>query len=84
MDTPVDILGANQPYTLVVEPWASQYQIQPEDKCIVLIKHASKVARVGVELNALSTLTVRARLSGSTYEFWRNGEQEDESPTPAP
>jgi hypothetical protein len=81
---PLDVLGAEKPYILIVEPWASQYEIHPKDQCGVLIKHSSQPARIGVELNYGNVLTVWAQLSGSTYEFWRNGKQEDENSISVP
>jgi hypothetical protein len=78
----LSILGGAQPYTLIVEPWATEYVVQPSDRCHLVVSHNSEAPAVAVEPLVEGNLIILVEASGATYEFWRNGVKEAEMPVP--
>ena len=70
-------------FTLIVEPWATEYLVRHGESCEVVAIHTSVMPTFGVELPG-SDLVVHIIEGGSTYEFWREGDLEDEMPIPIP
>jgi hypothetical protein len=74
IQTSLLIYGGDNPYWLVVEPWANQYEILPNDKCRLVAFHPTQQVIFSVELQDQKCLIVYVNSSGSTYEFYKNDE----------
>jgi hypothetical protein len=69
------VYGGDHPYTLVVEPWADEFIIQPDERCRVVGGHDTDACSFGVERRG-EYLIVWINEGGATFEFWRNGQRE--------
>jgi len=69
------VSASESPYTLIVEPWAEEFEIAPGGTCQIVAIHPVAPSSFEVELNR-EYLIVYVRESGSTYEFWRDGKPE--------
>jgi len=65
------VFGGARPYTLVVEPWADEFLIAPDDHCEVVAINAEYVPFFEVGISN-EKLVVWVNEGGTTYEFWRN------------
>jgi hypothetical protein len=73
--TELQVYGSKHPYTLVVEPWASEFTINPGEQCRVIAIHETEPAVFGVEHHG-NYLVVWVNRGGATFEFWRGDKQE--------
>ena len=73
--TELQVYGGDQPYTLVVEPWADEFVIHPGDRCRVVAVHDTDASSFGVERRG-DYLIVWVNEGGKTFEFWRAGQRE--------
>ena len=71
------------PFTVIVEPWAEEYQISPGETCRVVAIHPSAQPTFEIELDG-QVLIISVLDSGATYEFWSNGILEFFTPVPIP
>lgn len=76
------IRGRNTPYTLVVEPWATEHEIHPNDKCTLVAESPNEQPSFSVEIHDENTLIVGVMNSNTTYAFHRNGVLEVDIPVP--
>lgn len=72
IETILWIHGGDNPYILVVEPWANQYEILPGDKCRLVASNPDKQSFFEVELLENNHLIVYVNVAGTSYEFYRN------------
>jgi hypothetical protein len=72
IQTTLWIHGGDNPYTLVVEPWARQYEILPGDKCYLVASNPVKQSFFELELNDNNYLIVYVNVEGTNYEFYKN------------
>ncbi|HEY1186085.1 MAG TPA: hypothetical protein VGE74_00450 [Gemmata sp.] len=75
MRTELEIYGTNQPYTLVVEPGAQEFRINPGDQCRLVAVHDTEPAAFGLD-HRPEYLVVWINRGGATFEFWRGNERE--------
>lgn len=75
--------GAPQPYKLIVEPWADEHTINPDDHCSVVAIHPKSRAPFQVERHE-SAFIIWVNIGDATYQFWRNGNLEFTNPVPTP
>jgi hypothetical protein len=71
------------PYTVVVEPWADEFQVEPAAGCQVVALHPRLQPAFEVEIYR-GLLIVYVNGSGATYEFWRGEKKEFSTPVPMP
>ena len=76
----------DESFTVIVEPWADEFVVHPEQHCAVVAHHPSLTPRFGVSL-AQGALIVWVNDSGATFSFLRDGVVEYETnnaipPTP--
>ena len=77
------VLAYDQPYTLVIEPWADEFTIQVGNKCKVVALHPSLTPTFSIEM-AQNRLVATINEGSSTYEFWRGDVCEFSNPVPIP
>jgi hypothetical protein len=77
------LLAYDEPYTVVVEPWANEFPVRVGEECQVVALHHDVIPTFGVELGS-GRLIVWVSESGSTFEFWRAGTRELAMPVPIP
>jgi hypothetical protein len=75
--------ASEERYTVVVEPWASEFIVQPGDVCEVVALHPHVQPSLQVEL-AKGKLIVTVNESSATFEFWRGKRRELEMHVPIP
>ena len=76
------VVTKNESFTLVMEPWADEYIIQPNDDVVIRVigDHSSGSFRVTTVDSALIVwLEFDCPVD---FQFWRNGNLEDESNNP--
>jgi hypothetical protein len=73
--TAIEVYGGKQPYTLIVEPWAEEFTINPGEKCQVVAVHDTEQGSFGVE-HHLEYLVLWLNRGGATFEFWRGDTRE--------
>jgi hypothetical protein len=83
VDSTLIVLGGQQPYKLIVEPWADEHVIRPADRCSVVAIHPSEAASLDVEWQD-SALIVWVNINNAPYQFWRNGALEHNMSIPIP
>ena len=67
--------ASTEPFVLIVEPWAEEFEIHLTDECQLVALHPEAPPSFGLEL-APGRLVVCVNEGGSTYEFWRTGRRE--------
>jgi hypothetical protein len=70
--TTLSILGGNNSYTVVIEPWANEYEVSPHDICRLVAVHPIQHVDFSIEFHQEKRLIVYINNSGSNYEFYRN------------
>lgn len=73
--TELQVYGGDLPYTLVVEPWADEFVIDPGERCRVVAVHDTDAGSFGVE-RCGEYLVVWVNEGGATFEFWRADRRE--------
>lgn len=81
--TSIEVWGGPKTYTLIVEPWADEYQVHPDDQCKIVVLHPQSSETFTIQLHE-NTLLLFAEHGDTTYEFWRNGVIEATNPIPIP
>lgn len=81
--TSIDVYGGPRPYTLIVEPWADEHQVNPDDRCRIVAVHPHCSESFAVEWYEDQLLVFLER-GDESYEFWRNDVMEFTQPVPAP
>ncbi len=81
IEVSLSVLGGDEPYTLIVEPWATEYEIYPNDKCALIAINPTQQPSFSVELYIGKCLVARVESGHTTYKFSRNGALEMEMPT---
>ena len=71
------------PYVAIVEPWAEEFEVRPDQECRVVAFHPTAPPTLDVELYR-GVLVVSVLESGSTYEFWRGSVLEFRTTLPIP
>ncbi len=69
--------------TLVVEPWAAEFDMVMGEECDVVAVNRDVVPSFGVE-SCSGGLIVWINEGGSTFEFWRAGVLAESMPVPIP
>ncbi len=71
------------PFTLIVEPWASEFEIGSKDDCklIAVNPYTQPIWRVAV---ADGRLVASTNEGGTTFEFWRSEKLECRMPVATP
>jgi hypothetical protein len=69
--------------TVIVEPWACEYEVVMGEECEVVALHPAILPTFGITPTE-GGLIVWINEGGSTYEFWRNEALEDRMPIPDP
>ena len=62
------VVGGHQPYKLIVEPWADEHTINPDDRCTVVAMHPTSAVPFEVERNE-SALIIWVNGGDATYQF---------------
>lgn len=70
--------------TVVVEPWASEYELVMGEGCEIVAIHPEVLPTWDISPTADGDLMVWVNEGGSTYEFWRDGVLEMEMDVPIP
>ena len=73
----------DEPFTVVVEPWANEFLVRIGEECQVAALHPSAPPSFGAEL-AGGKLVLWVNEAGATFEFWRAGALELSMPVPIP
>ena len=73
--TELQVYGSKQSYTLIVEPWAEEFVINPGDQCRIVAVHESESASFGLDHHP-EYLVVWINRGGATFEFWRGDKRE--------
>jgi hypothetical protein len=83
INSSISIACGTNAYTLVVEPWAEEYTINPGDLCEVVANHPTEICRFQVEPGN-GTIVLWVNTGDATYQFWRNGTLEFSTDVPIP
>lgn len=83
VQTSIEVHGGPNAYTLIVEPWAEEHTINPDDRCKVVVLHPQCSETLTVQWHD-NALILFVELGDETYEFWRNGVMEFRTPVPVP
>jgi hypothetical protein len=83
IETSIGVIGGEKPYFLIIEPWADEYTIQPNDHCQIIFLHPTAMTPVVIKWHE-DALIISANIGDATFQFWRNGNLEDSSPIPIP
>ena len=67
--------GGTSTLVVIVEPWANQYELEPDSDCKVIAIHRDQQPTLSIE-HAEHAVTVSID-GGSVYEFWQDGVQLD-------
>ena len=81
--TVLSVFAHDQPFTLIVEPWAEEFAIAVGDRCEVVALHPSTPPSFGAEV-CEGNLIVWVNEGEATYEFWRGGVREFYTPVATP
>jgi len=73
----------DEPFWVVVEPWASEFLVGFGEECQVVARHPAVIPSLGAELSG-GKLVLWVNESGATFEFWRAGSLEMSMPVPIP
>ncbi len=73
----------DEPFEVVVEPWANEFMIRTGDRCELVALHPETIPPFLVEL-VRGKLVVWVEVSGATFEFWRGGVLELAMPVRTP
>jgi hypothetical protein len=82
----IDVFGADEPITVIVEPWADEFVVHPGERCAVVAIHPSEAPTFSVAVVS-GQLVVWVNEGGTTFEFLRDGQVEyatDNVVTPLP
>ena len=78
-----EIIPNDESFTVIVEPWADEFVVQPGQKCMVVAHHPSITPRFGASV-AQWALIVWVNDSGATFSFVRDGVVEYETDNAIP
>ena len=81
--TSIEVHGGPRPYTLIVEPWADEHQVNPDDRCTIVVVHPQCSENFAIQWYEDALLLFVER-GDETYEFWRNDVMEFTNPVPVP
>ena len=70
--TSFNIEARVEPYTLIIEPWANEYYIEPDSNMTLVAIHPNRHAEFSRE-EGKDRLILTVESGDSTYELW-NGE----------
>lgn len=73
----------DEPFWVVVEPWASEFLVRTGEECQVIACHPTVMPSFSAEL-AHGKLILWVNEAGATFEFWRVGKLELSMPVPIP
>ncbi|MGI9454984.1 MAG: hypothetical protein ACR2NU_00385 [Aeoliella sp.] len=76
-------IASSHEFTLVVEPWAEEYIIHPEDEVALIAVGKYSSGWFAVSQSRDHLLVWPEFDSPIYYQFWRNGVLEDESNNPS-
>jgi hypothetical protein len=79
----ITLRAYDEPFWVVVEPWASEFIIRIGEQCRVVACHPDALPTFGAEL-AGGKLILWVNEAGATFEFWRAGGLELSMPVPIP
>ena len=68
----IDVLGNDEPFTVVVEPWADEFVVQPGERCAVVAIHPTRIPTFSASV-ARGQLIIWVNESATTFEFLRDG-----------
>jgi hypothetical protein len=77
------VSATKNPFRLIVEPWADEFDIPRGQRCRLVAKHPSIVPTFEVEV-VRGMLVACVNDSGATCEFWREGSLEADLNIPIP
>lgn len=75
--------GNPETLTMIVEPWANEYDLVAGGDCEIVALNPSVVPTFGVEPHG-GNLIVWVNEGGSTFELWRAGVLRESMPVPIP
>jgi hypothetical protein len=79
----LNLAGWDGGYTLIVEPWASEFEVAKNDKCELVAFNAEKQPVWWVSI-ADGKLIAWMNEHGTTFEFWRSDQLELRMPVAIP
>ena len=68
----LEISPYDEPFTVIVEPWADEFSVLPGQNCAVVAHHPTVTPRFGASLEQ-GALIVWVNDSGATFSFVRDG-----------
>jgi hypothetical protein len=68
--------GSDASLTVVVEPWATEFELQPGAECEVVATHPDLFPTLGIEPTGHQVI-IWVNEGGSLYEIWQGGLQVD-------
>jgi hypothetical protein len=77
------VSASNESFWLIVEPWADEFEIHPQQRCRVVAKHPHLTPSFEAEL-VQGKLVVYVNEPGCTYELWRGDMLELSMTVPIP
>jgi hypothetical protein len=80
-ETVLYIFAPHQPYRLMVEPWADEFEILLGQNCRLVARHPITAPTFGVETVG-GLLIAYVNGLGATYAFWRGDNLEFERNAP--
>ncbi len=82
---PMRVINRNlETLTLIVEPWASEFELLMGEECEVVAIHPALLPTWSMTHTADGDLMIWVNEGGSTFEFWRAGVLEMSMPVPIP
>jgi hypothetical protein len=82
-ESTIVVLGGDRSYKLIVEPWADEFWVHPNDRCKIVMIHPAQMMKFEVEWHD-DALVVYDGLGDVTYQFWRDDKLEFEMPVRSP
>ena len=82
-DATLNIAGWDGGYTLIVEPWASEFEVAKNEECKLIAFNAERQPVWWVSI-ADGNLIAWVNEFGTTFEFWRSGQVEFRMPVATP
>jgi hypothetical protein len=61
-----------KPLRIVIEPWATEFELPSKESCEVVAVNDMKQPRVDIEVSEYGIL-FWVEVEGSVYEYWQNG-----------
>ncbi|MCO6047851.1 hypothetical protein NG895_28430 [Aeoliella sp. ICT_H6.2] len=78
-----NVVGDNESFLLILEPWADEYVVQPEDDIEIVAIGDPGAGSFRVAPHEKSLIVWLEFQHPVDFQFWRNGALEDESNNPA-